>query len=356
MKRLLILLFLFASLALAKGPVYIVLWFDTEDYIDPAADDAALRIASDLTRLGVSATFKVTGEKARVLESRGRTDVIRALSHHAIGYHTNWHSVQPTEAVYLRRMGAIEGAEEFARREGPGLVDLKRVFGIQPICFGQPGSSWGPQAYPALRRLGVPVYLDEGEQVGLNDQPYWYGGLLSVYNMRRNLIRPDLTNQEKNVEINKAFAAAVENLSNNGGGVISTYFHPTEFVNAEFWDAANFKDGASRERVAWVSPAAHNQRGRGEGIFNTGSLRRNGKKDARCPFCDGARFASVVSKPGRTRSRQKDDRGIPVETHYLLEQRRRRSFGRRSSDSITRFAATDCRWSRVKRTDHVRQS
>src|ERR1700757_3216348 len=108
-----ILLFLPPACATAKAPVYVVLWFDTEDYIDPAADDAALRIATDLTRLGVPATFKVVGEKARVLEARHRTDVIQALAKHTIGFHSNWHSVHPTPAEYLRRFGYLDGAAEF---------------------------------------------------------------------------------------------------------------------------------------------------------------------------------------------------------------------------------------------------
>src|SRR6266403_482142 len=92
----------FLSLSLwAQSPVYVVLWFDTEDYIEPAADDAALRIANDLTGMGVRATFKVVGEKARVLESRGRKDVVHALAAHNIGYHSNFHSIQPVPAVYL---------------------------------------------------------------------------------------------------------------------------------------------------------------------------------------------------------------------------------------------------------------
>src|SRR5438067_8160896 len=98
---LLLAVFLGIPLLQAASPVYVVLWFDTEDYIEPASDDAALRIAKDLTALGVHATFKVVGEKARVLESRGRRDVIEALSKHAIGYHSNWHSVHPTPAEYL---------------------------------------------------------------------------------------------------------------------------------------------------------------------------------------------------------------------------------------------------------------
>ena len=131
-------LLLTASSLFAAAPVYVVLWFDTEDYVEPAADDAALRIANDLSAEGVRATFKVVGEKARVLEKRGRRDVIQALSRHAIGYHSNWHSVHPTPAEYLVRLGYLEGAEEFERREGPGVADVKRVFGKQPVCYGQP--------------------------------------------------------------------------------------------------------------------------------------------------------------------------------------------------------------------------
>jgi hypothetical protein len=47
-RALLSLLLLFASSLAAADPVYVVLWFDTGDYIEPA-DDAALRIANDLT-------------------------------------------------------------------------------------------------------------------------------------------------------------------------------------------------------------------------------------------------------------------------------------------------------------------
>src|SRR2546423_4579392 len=197
MKRLLILLFLCLNAAVARAPVYVVLWFDTEDYIDPIADDAALRIAQDLSRLGVRATFKVVGEKARTLEARGRRDVIRALAQHDIGYHAENHSIPPTPALYLRDLGWLDGAAEFARREGQGVDDIRRIFGVTPSCYGQPGSSWGPQSYPALLRMGIPVYLDEGTNVGLDNQPFWFGGLLHVFNMGRFLIRPSLADENK---------------------------------------------------------------------------------------------------------------------------------------------------------------
>ena len=112
MRTLLLPALLFAGLAFAADPppVYWLLWFDTEDYIDPASDDAALRLARELDAMGVKATFKIVGEKARVLEERGRRDVIAALSKHDIGYHTDNHSIPPTPAVYLQKLGMADGA------------------------------------------------------------------------------------------------------------------------------------------------------------------------------------------------------------------------------------------------------
>jgi hypothetical protein len=254
MARLILLLFCAAALHGAAGPVYVVLWFDTEDYIEPASDDAALRLANDLDALGVPATFKVVGELARTLEARGRIDVIRALSRHEIGYHSNYHSIPPAPAAYLREMGYLEGAAEFERRESPGVRDLRRVFGITPSCYGQPGSSWGPQSNRALRRMGIPVYLDEAPAVGLDGQPFWYGGMLYVFNMGRFLIRPELDREDRFNDTMKRFDDDAAELARRGGGVISTYYHPNEFVTTEFWDAPNFSKGASTERSDWKRP------------------------------------------------------------------------------------------------------
>ncbi len=254
MRTALLLLFLAATGLHAAAPVYVVLWFDTEDYIEPAADDAALHIAQDLTGMGVRATFKIVGEKARVLEQRGRWDVVRALALHDIGYHSNFHSVQPTPALYLRDLGYLEGAAEFERREGPGARDLARIFGVRPSCYGQPGNSWAPQSYAALRHMGIPMYLDEGDHVGLGEQPFWYGGLLHVFHMGRFQLRAPLDGGEPLTNSYARFDQAAAELSTRGGGVISIYYHPTEFVTTEFWDAVNFAKGANPERVAWVRP------------------------------------------------------------------------------------------------------
>lgn len=224
-------------------PVYYLLWFDTEDFVDPASDDAALRLATTLEKMGAKATFKVVGEKARVLEQRNRRDVISALARHDIGLHTNVHSIPPAPAVYQRGMQTLEAIEEFTRREEPGLRSVQRIFGVLPSCYGQPGDSWTPAANVALRRWGVPVYMDDGGQVGLNGQPFWLGGMLYVFNLKGYTLRPDINHPETAAATNAKFDDMVTSLKAKGGGVIQTYFHPTEFSALEFWDAVNFAGG-----------------------------------------------------------------------------------------------------------------
>jgi hypothetical protein len=235
-------------------PIYVTLWFDTEDYILPEDDDAAKRLAEMLTGLGVRATFKVVGEKARVLEARGRRDVIAALERHDIGYHSNTHSQQPTIAVYLQNAGWEDGRAEFYRREVQGARDVQRIFGVTPVAYGQPGSAWAPQAYPALREMGIRMYLDESDHVGIDDQPFYYGGMLNVFKMRSNLARMDLSGGASLANGQSTFRTAYERLRGNGGGTISIYYHPNEWVQTEFWDAVNFKHGANPVRAEWKRP------------------------------------------------------------------------------------------------------
>jgi peptidoglycan/xylan/chitin deacetylase (PgdA/CDA1 family) len=235
--------------------VYVVLWFDTEDYILPASDDAAKRVAEMLTRANVRATFKVVGEKARTLERRGRADVIAALDRHEIGYHSNTHSQHPTPAEYEAALDWPTGVLEFDDRERPGFEDVQRVFGQTPTCYGQPGSSWAPQSYAALQKWGVKVYLDEGSQVGLDGRPFWYGGLLNIFNTREGSTlhpNPDWSNiEEARTRFKEMYRQMTERPE---GGVISLYFHPCEFIHREFWDGVNFARGANPPREEWKLP------------------------------------------------------------------------------------------------------
>src|SRR5439155_1105403 len=75
---------------------------------------------------------------------------------------------------------------------GKGYVDVQRIFKQKPCCYGQPGNSWAPQAFPSLASWGVGLYLDEATHVGLNGQPFYYGGLLNIFNTKEGpQLRPN---------------------------------------------------------------------------------------------------------------------------------------------------------------------
>jgi len=241
--------------------VNVILWFDTEDYLLPADDDAAKRLAEMLTARGIRATFKVVGEKARVLEKRGRNDVIAALKRHAIGYHSNLHSVHPTPAEYLAGCGWRDGVAEFVRREAGGAADVRRIFSVPSlVCYGQPGSSWAPQAIGALRDIGVanqgiPCYVDDGDHIGLDHQPFWFAGAIHVYGMGDNVTRMELHDPAALEPAERRVSAIAERLGRGRrDGLISIYYHPCEWVHQEFWDGVNFRRGANPPREQWKAP------------------------------------------------------------------------------------------------------
>jgi len=236
-----------------KATVYVTFWFDTEDFILPQADDAAKRLAEMFSKRNVKATFKIVGEKARVLEERGRDDVILALAKNDIAYHSTYHSVHPTPAEYCRDLDWHEGVAEFTRREGVGLETLRRVFGVNASCYGQPGASWTPQSYGALHAFQIPLYLDEASHVNVNNRPFWYCGILTVLELGDCVMRTGWSDDEVKQACAK-FDRVHERLIGEGGGIISIYYHPCEFVHRQFWDGVNFSRGANPPRSEWKLP------------------------------------------------------------------------------------------------------
>ena len=284
--------------AAEKSTVHVILWFDTEDYLLPADDDATKRLAEMLTHRGIRATFKLVGEKARVLERRGRRDVIAALKKHDIGYHANFHSVHPAPSEYLADCGLLDGIAEFARREGGGAADVRRILGVKTLaCYGQPGSSWASQTIAALKEIGVaphgvPCYVDEGTHIGLNEQPFWYENALVVYHMGQNYTRMDLHDPAAVEPAKQKVSAIADRLRGQGGGLISIFYHPCEWVHKEFWDGVNFRRGANPPREQWQPPP---QRPAGE---TEAAFKRFAEYIDHIRSISGVRFVTASDLPG----------------------------------------------------------
>jgi hypothetical protein len=79
-------------------------------------------------------------------------------------------------------------------------------------------------------------------------------GVLTVYDMGPNTTRAELYEDHGLERGQSEFKAAYERLRANGGGLISIYYHPAEWVHREFWDAVNFARGANPPREEWRPP------------------------------------------------------------------------------------------------------
>lgn len=179
--------------------------------------------------------------------------MILALAKNDIAYHSTYHSVHPTPSEYCRDLNWHEGVSEFVRREGAGLETLRRVFGVNASCYGQPGGSWTPQSYGALRAFQIPLYLDETSHVNVNNRPFWYCGVLNILRLGDCVLRTGWADDEVK-EACAEFNRVQEKLVREGGGIISIYYHPCEFVHTQFWDGVNFSHGANPPRSEWKLP------------------------------------------------------------------------------------------------------
>ena len=226
------------------GPT-VLLWYDVEDYITEESDDALLALIEMMEQRGVRGTFKLVGEKARVLQARGRNDILDKLMGQGIGYHTDMHSEHPTISEYCDPLGFAEGAAEFERREAGGLADLRRTLPRPVSTYGQPGAAWAAQAFPALRKWGVPTYVDSNDMIDLDGGPFWYCGILTL------TLLPGIMRMELEDWGLENAVAQFDSLLANGENLISIFYHPCEFSTVEFWDGVNFSRGMNTPRSQW---------------------------------------------------------------------------------------------------------
>jgi hypothetical protein len=77
---------------------------------------------------------------------------------------------------------------------------------------------------------------------------------LNVFRMRSMVARMELNGGESLADGKSRFTRAYEQLRKRGGGTISIYYHPNEWVHTEFWDAVNFRRGANPAPAEWKRP------------------------------------------------------------------------------------------------------
>jgi hypothetical protein len=215
----------------------LIISFDTEDFTDPASNDALLRICQTLTMRGVQASFGLVGEKARFIRDQGRLDVIEALRRHCICYHSDNHFLFPDKTHQPQFASEIveecdwdEAVRWLIATEARGLTDTEGLFGLRPITYLRTCGDSAPQIQEAYRQLGLKVFA-----YGPSLYEQWrhiahYANMLCV---SLPLVSEEFTYRGEGPAKLDALAAAGEDL-------INVRFHPCRFISDEWWDVVNY--------------------------------------------------------------------------------------------------------------------
>lgn len=247
-----------------KTPLVIV--FDVEDYISPdyvGMDDIPKWFSDIMTEEGVTGTFNIIGEKARILEKRDRDDVIKSMAAHDIGSHTNYGSIHPTVTEILEYAEWKEGIDQMIKNEGTGIDELERIFGQRPVNLARHGGSYGPQLVAALARLDVgfvfsPISLPGHNIIWFCNTLNFYGeGLLNYQEHglgeEHGLFDDAYHCDELFNPILKALDSLITKAMQNTDMVPLFAGHPSKARSIQFWDF-NYYKGANPGPNQWKTP------------------------------------------------------------------------------------------------------
>ncbi len=238
-----------------KEKTPMVICFDVEDYTSPESagmDDIPKWLAEIMTDEGVTGSFFVIGEKARMMEKRGRKDVIEAMARHDIGSHTNFGSIHPTVTEILEQASWEQGMQEMLKNETIGFEDLERIFGQRPANLARHGGSYGPQLTGALSEMNAgyvysPVSLPGHNAVWFCNTLNFHGegdfGFFDDAYHRDDLFDPMLQ------ALDSLIPASIKEID------VTAFFanHPSKVRSIQFWDF-NYYKGANPGPDEWKTP------------------------------------------------------------------------------------------------------
>lgn len=231
----------------------IIVSFDTEDFTDPLSNDVLLAIARALTERRLRACFGLVGEKARFIRDLGRFDVVEALSHHDICYHTDNHFLFPDALAeppfmseYVEERSWDEAVHHLIATEVGGLRDIEELFGRRPTTYLRTGGDSAAQILYAYHLLGMTTFAYGPSIYERTRHIAWFTNMLCV----------SLPLVSERYTYSGEGPGRLDELAEEGADLINVRFHPCMFFTGAFWSNLNFRGRRDvsrfgpRERVA----------------------------------------------------------------------------------------------------------
>jgi len=204
--------------------------FDTEDWIDPAAEEGVLRLARTLEGEGLKGCFCVVAEVAQGWRRRNSREVLEALRAHEVDGHSWRHSWHPNIAEYSEDADWERSLARFLREERYGFDVILDVCQRDHLwAFIKPGNATSAQAIYGYTLLGSNIFGD-GILDSQGGRGVWFCNALNLtydFCIEEPLIHQDL--QELRPLLDQW--ASLER--------VVLYAHPTKTIHTQFWDGLN---------------------------------------------------------------------------------------------------------------------
>ncbi len=226
----------------------IIISFDTEDFTSSRAADAIRDEAEMLRSLGIKGCFCIVGLLAKQLKAWGRYDVLDALKHHEINFHTYGHSLHPTIDEYTDIADYETAKAELIRQETLGADIVKEIMGVDKLYSAcPPGNQNTYVAMYAYEEMGIPLYAGTFCDTMQGDGVFY----CNTYHMRYTYpIEKLCYNYSKEAE-----DALIEDFAKCKRVIF--YTHPNIAIMKEFWDRINYFGKNHAKFGEWEYPEEH---------------------------------------------------------------------------------------------------
>jgi peptidoglycan/xylan/chitin deacetylase (PgdA/CDA1 family) len=232
----------------AKAIPKVFLTFDVEDFINARSVKVLFSILEMLKKHDLKAIFFITGHMAEKLNSS--PEVLDLLMAHEVGYHSSSHSVHPTIFEYTdtekyadayvtslkRETSHIDPLSGEIKGKG-GIRLLKELFPQKIQVYRAPGFYFSPPNLEAVASLGIKHDFSSN----LSEVPVFYKGV-TFYPLP---VFPDCTGPLFDGEHElKNWSTLLRSISSRKVTVLD--FHPSCFVNENWWDSIYYKSNPKR--------------------------------------------------------------------------------------------------------------
>lgn len=209
---------------------HVLFSFDTEDWINPAAEEGVLRLARTLESEGLRGCFCVVAEVAQAWRRRNSREVLDALRAHEVDSHSWRHSWHPNIAEYSEDVDWDRSLARFLREERYGFDVIMDICQRDRLwAFIKPGNATSAQAIYGYTLLGSNIFGD-GILDSQGGKGVWFCNALNLtydFCIEEPLIHQDL----------QTLRPLLDQWATRERVIL--YAHPTKTIHTQFWDGLN---------------------------------------------------------------------------------------------------------------------